>query len=374
MATYKVIQDIEAEDKLLGPLSMRQFIYAIIVFAIGGIAFLAAKANVVLAIPFLIPMGFFGLLAAPFGRDQSSEVWLLAKIRFLFKPRKRIWDQSGIKELVTITVPKKVEKYLTDGLDQTQVKSRLSALASTLDSRGWAIKNVTANTFAVPAFAMSSGGGESDRLVSAGAFPQAVANDGALASDDILDERNNPTAQKLDSLITQSEQARRQNLIATMQTAASSPQHQAIQAVPAAINQQATAQPQWYAQAPASPVVQSAPAPVAAQLPTQQITTAAPIAAPLPNEQQLLDKIHQDKAAGLAAQNGHMKRLQTTEEIQAAEAAAAAAKQAEAVRLEELKRLAVNDDLNIATIARQAKQDTNELQILGDGEVVISLH
>ncbi len=31
MATYKVIQDIEAEDKLLGPLSLRQFIYAVIV-------------------------------------------------------------------------------------------------------------------------------------------------------------------------------------------------------------------------------------------------------------------------------------------------------------------------------------------------------
>ena len=28
MATYKVIQDIEAEDKLIGPLTLRQFIYA----------------------------------------------------------------------------------------------------------------------------------------------------------------------------------------------------------------------------------------------------------------------------------------------------------------------------------------------------------
>ncbi|MGH7158305.1 MAG: PrgI family mobile element protein [Candidatus Saccharimonadales bacterium] len=28
MATYKVIQDIEAEDKILGPLTLRQFIYA----------------------------------------------------------------------------------------------------------------------------------------------------------------------------------------------------------------------------------------------------------------------------------------------------------------------------------------------------------
>ena len=28
MATYKVIQDIEAEDKLVGPLTLKQFIYA----------------------------------------------------------------------------------------------------------------------------------------------------------------------------------------------------------------------------------------------------------------------------------------------------------------------------------------------------------
>ena len=31
MAVYKVAQDVEAEDKLLGPFSFRQFIYLIIV-------------------------------------------------------------------------------------------------------------------------------------------------------------------------------------------------------------------------------------------------------------------------------------------------------------------------------------------------------
>ena len=30
MATYKVLQDIEAEDKLLGPLTLRQFVYGAI--------------------------------------------------------------------------------------------------------------------------------------------------------------------------------------------------------------------------------------------------------------------------------------------------------------------------------------------------------
>ena len=36
MATYKVPQDVEAEDKLLGPFTFRQFIYLLV--SAGGIA------------------------------------------------------------------------------------------------------------------------------------------------------------------------------------------------------------------------------------------------------------------------------------------------------------------------------------------------
>src|SRR5690606_31729392 len=77
--------------------------------------------------------------------DQPSEIWLLAKIRFFLKPRLRLWDQSGQSDLVNITAPKKEEEHLTDGLDQTQVTSRLQALANTLDTRGWALKGVESN-------------------------------------------------------------------------------------------------------------------------------------------------------------------------------------------------------------------------------------
>ena len=37
MAEYKVAQDVEAEDKLIGPFSFRQFIYLIIVAIAGEI-------------------------------------------------------------------------------------------------------------------------------------------------------------------------------------------------------------------------------------------------------------------------------------------------------------------------------------------------
>jgi hypothetical protein len=107
MATYKLIQDIEAEDHILGPLSLRQFIFALItVFCLYICFILISKHVYLLLIFFLPPALFFGFFAVPFGRDQPTEVWALAKLRYLFKPRQRIWDQSGMKELVSITVPK----------------------------------------------------------------------------------------------------------------------------------------------------------------------------------------------------------------------------------------------------------------------------
>lgn len=357
MAVYKVIQDIESEDKLLGPLSLRQFIYAVITIAFGAAGFmLASKTNLLLMVPFLPPMVLFGLLAAPFGRDQSSEVWLLAKIRFAFKPRRRIWDQTGASNLVQILVPKRVEKHLTDGLDQTQVKSRLRALAETLDSRGWAVKNVTdTSIFTPPSYLNQTIESGSDRLVQA-TLPAVPLGTPSYDDADMLDEENNPTALKLESLIEQSEQTRRQNLVASMRA----PQ------APATVAAQ-----------PANPPVGQAPLGVQVQPYVQPYTQPMPVAAPEPSaadEAALLQTIHQSQAANQAA-NSHIKRIPTAAE--AAEAAkvaeeASRLKAQKAAKQEELKRLAVNDDLNISTIAREAHKDN--IQSLSDNEVVISLH
>ena len=109
MATYKVIQDVEAEDKLVGPLSLRQFIYAGIAALCIYLTVLSTTKHAGFMAIFFVPIALFtGFFAFPWGRDQPTEIWALAKIRFMLKPRKRIWDQTGVKELVTITVPKTV--------------------------------------------------------------------------------------------------------------------------------------------------------------------------------------------------------------------------------------------------------------------------
>jgi len=218
MAVYKVIQDIEAEDKLLGPLTLKQFIFATISAGFGFVAFMVVSktGSIYLAIPFLPFIGAFGILAAPLSKDQPTDLWLAARIRFFIKPRKRIWDQSGIKELVTITVPKKEIKQLTDNLSQGEVKSRLNALADTLDSRGWAVKNVALNMYSNPSYAYAYDGGQ-ERLIDPSSLPRAVDEININSTDDILDANYNPTAQHFEEMMEESTATHKAQAVANMQ-------------------------------------------------------------------------------------------------------------------------------------------------------------
>lgn len=401
MSTYKVIQDIEAEDKLLGPFTLRQFIYLIIVAVTFFIGFKLVTIQWFLVIPLLPHTIFFALLAAPIGREQSSEIWLLAKIRFALKPRKRIWDQSGIKELVTITAPKKIEKALTKGLSQTEVNSRLEALANTIDSRGWAIKNVNVNLFAQPSYAAASG---SDRLVDVGSMPQQVPTFDVTASDDMMDEQNNPTAQYLDQMIHASSKAHRQQLVDQMKQAGQTPaplpapgpapQSSPVgngrvlppqqSAPPPAPQQQPATQPDyWFLNANAGA---PAPLPGMSTFQNSKIVAPDPTATPPPalqpqkpqptgplSEQELLEKIHAEQQKK-PKNYGHLRVIKPVAEQEAEAAAAAKNPPPPPVTAKPdpaILELANNDDLNVATIARQANKKKKGPP---NDEVVISLH
>ncbi len=225
MAVYKVIQDIEAEDKLLGPLTLKAFIYAIITGFLMFVNFrlllspqLGAVRWVVILV-LLFPMLLFGVLAAPLGREQPTEVWLLSHVRFLLKPHLRVWNQSGQRELVTITAPKAPEKALTKSFSQTEVKSRLKTLATALDTRGWAFKNINANLTDNPALMAQET--ETDRLVGSAVLPQEVPTIDIRAEDDILDADSNVTAQKFSQLMQTKDTQKKQAISARMQSALS---------------------------------------------------------------------------------------------------------------------------------------------------------
>ncbi len=207
MASYRVLQDIEAEDKLIGPLTLKQFVFAFIAVAMLGLGLWLGNG-----IGFgvmLLPAAPFLFLAAPLGRDQSNDIWLASRLRFWFKPRTRRWDQSGVEELVTITAPKLEERIYTDGLSRGEVQSRLKALATTIDSRGWATKNTDVNYR--PAYGGTQT--DTDRLVQPSNVPQSVADGDLKPWDDVLDGDNSAVGQHFQELIDDREQKRRQTAV-----------------------------------------------------------------------------------------------------------------------------------------------------------------
>lgn len=145
MAVHTVPQDVETDDKILGPFNLRQFLYLIAVVALCGIAYLLARlfiALIIIPIPFII---FFLILALPLKKDQPMETYLAAKISFLFKNNKRIWMPGQSETTILITAPKKVEEARTKNLSRSEVSRRLSFLADIVDTEGYAIKGTNPN-------------------------------------------------------------------------------------------------------------------------------------------------------------------------------------------------------------------------------------
>lgn len=211
MAVYKVIQNVEAEDKIVGSLTLKQFIYMALAIALAFVnfkilvSFGLGPGRWVLILFFGMPMLLFGILAVPFGQDQPTELWIMSHLHFLFSAHKRIWNQDGMIQNVSITAPKEVAP-LTKNITQPEVKSRLKALADLLDSRGWSAAQTPAYQSSVDTAV------DSDRLVSSDslAMPEPIAyiKDG----DDVFEEETNPTAQRFGALVKEAEQTMKQEL------------------------------------------------------------------------------------------------------------------------------------------------------------------
>ena len=215
MAEYKVAQDVEAEDKLIGPFSFRQFIYLIIAAVAVALAWGLGQIFVGLAIIPLPVIIFFTVLALPLRKDQPMEIYVAAIISYRLKPRKRVWSPDGIESLIEITVPKAVDEHLTKDLSQMETEKRLSYLADIADTKGWSIRHTTEPT---PNSSMVS-----DQYYAAQQTVGMLDEDGSVA-------------RKFDAMISRADQERHDRIIQNMyyqaQTQAPTPQPITNQAAP----------------------------------------------------------------------------------------------------------------------------------------------
>lgn len=292
MATYKVPQDVEADDKLLGPFSFRQFIYLIAAVVAGALSYLLG--SIILPL-FIIPLPIalvFLILALPLKKDQPMEMYFAAILSFYLKPRKRLWKADGRDDLVEMT-DELLEKDVVSLRDITseQAQERLAFLSDLVDTEGWSIKNVSS-------------------------LQDTIVQEANQAED--IHEDSSVT-QAFDTMIAESDQIRRQNLLRNIQF---SPQ-------PTAPPKPAQVSP------PSAPIVsnivQNIPAPTPIQAPPLTPTPVSPTEPTPPSTPE-------PKITNPAIMN-----------------------------------LANNQDLTIETIAAEANR-INERDLLGgQSEVVISL-
>jgi len=378
MAVYKVIQDIEADDKLLGPLTLRQFVYAGVTVFCLYLSYMAITKGAAFLLVVLLPPAFIaGFFAFPWSREQPTEIWALARIRFMLKPRKRIWNQAGIKELVTITVPKKIEKVYTDGLSQTEVKSRLQALATTIDSRGWAIKSADMSPYATTPVVTLNGTTSDDRLIGVDAMQQATPVDDSTVYDDVLDPTNNPKAQQFDSMLAQSAQAQRDRIMTQMQQ--TTPPQQQNDITPTSNLLLTDNRPLYQPQAsnitnntviPDPRIISSGTAPdiLASRSDQEEALLVEQLREHA--QEQTMQYSHLPTVLPLSEQEKIAKQKQTTQSVVSQPPATPSPTPVTPDPDAAILELAQNDDWNISTIARQAKKAHGE----EPDEVVISLH
>lgn len=339
MATYKVPQDVEADDKLIGPFSFRQFVYLLIVAMAIALAWGLAQLFVGLAIIPLPIIIFFGALALPLRKDQPMEIYLAAMVSFFLKPRQRLWDPEGVETLIEITAPKTVEVQRTKDLSQSEAAQRLSYLANIVDTQGWAIRGVS---------------GASGTAMNSDVYLEAQS------AEDVLDT-NTSIAHSFDQMMSKStermrEEARQRMMQATMP--------QAPAAAPIATPTPTLAQP-----TPPAPAAQLTP--VTPQQPAAQPTTLpTPEFNPYPTFHQsviqpLNDTAHQAKSDIAAAYQAPAPApvAQKEEKVPSTSDSALSAG---------IMSLANNPDLSIETLASEAHRLAKKAEAASE-EVVISL-
>ena len=326
MAVYKVPQDVEADDKLIGPFSFRQFIYLIAVALGVALAYFMSRifiGLVLIPLPFII---FFGALALPLRKDQPMEIYLAAVVRFFFKPRLRLWQPEGQVNLVTIIAPHVVEKQLTKEYGADEAQQRLAYLADVIDTQGWAARGVSGTALA--------------------SLNDTITAE-ASTIDDVMDDSVG-IGRQFDSLIEQQDAIRKQQMTQQFQAAMQQPvlaaqPTQAFTAFPQTTDVPTAATPvpepvitpsyNPYPTAMHQHVIDPHGAPVAAAPPPAAVPEpVAPQPAPAPPVQQ---------------------PVQNASDVQPSP---------------DIMRLASNRDLSISAIAREAHR------LKDDEEVVISLH
>lgn len=342
MAQYKVPQDVEAEDKLIGPFSFRQFIY----LGIAAVGIVVAfglwqifPGLILIPLPIIV---LFLVLALPLRKDQPMETYLTAVIRFFLKPRQRLWQPEGSLDLVTIVAPRTPEVQLTKNIGGAAAAAQLGYLAQVVDTQGWATRGVVN-----PAASMND-----------------IAYAEAQQAEDVFDENTN-VVRTFESMLDKSNDVRKQSVMQKFREAAEQ------RAKPASV----TPEPVVSVSEPVAvipPIPATTPDTVLATASITSATDEPPVSFnynPYPSSmhQHVLSPIgaHSPQPAENEQEGSSTSATPATQEPRITELSSTSVETVSP----DIIRLANNNDLSISALANEAHRLSEK-----DEEVVINLH
>ncbi len=374
MAQYKVPQDVEADDKLLGPFTFRQFIYLMVAGALIGVCvplWNLSPVLIIIPMPFIF---FMGLLALPLKRDQPIETYLSAVISYHLKPNKRIWEPGEPESTIIISAPKKTDEIHLKNISQEEASHRLSLLADIVDTEGYAIKGE--NTTGVRAEVYAEAKAVTDIFDAPNPTFQVLQQNTNTYRNEIVDQMRNAIAKN-------NEDHSHTTIIghngATQPAPEAYPQLQFTQPAPAPVPQFTPPAPSTVSnEAISFPSLQFDDTPAPAEEDSTDLPTeAAPIfSSAAPNIAITDPGLPQDSFANMQPQAPALPQApqydQPMQPIQPANPFETTYPQAQApiTTNPEIVNLANNSDYSIETLAQQANRINNR----ADSEVIVSLH
>lgn len=133
MKQFVVPQFIDVEDKILGPITVRQFILIVVggiieilTLKFGDVAFFIFVT--VLVAPTILLFGFIKVYGYPF------HSFLINVATSLKKPQLRVWNKNSSQEVVKEQEDKKIEETIP--VKKPLVGSRLAELSLMVDTHG----------------------------------------------------------------------------------------------------------------------------------------------------------------------------------------------------------------------------------------------
>lgn len=142
--SVKIPQDVTREDKLVGPLTLKQFLYLLAGATIVFIPYQAYSIGYLFLHEFVI-LAFLGgglTIALAFGQVNGRPfgVFLKNLFAFLFVPKKRIWHKEPRELVASIKISgediKDTKLELADRQSGKNLETEIEKLATILDTGG----------------------------------------------------------------------------------------------------------------------------------------------------------------------------------------------------------------------------------------------